>query len=119
MIDVFKFIYDRVGNIGNRLMEEITRIVEPKIKAATGDSVELISNSNGMARYMLPDKREVTFWLEKSIVDGITATTRIEPVWNSYDAKLKILQPMKIGSVGRAVLKKACTKQSMPYRQRA
>jgi hypothetical protein len=119
MIDVFKFIYDRVGNIGNRLMEEIKQIAEPMIRAVTGDEVELIKNCHGMERYMLPDKPEIRFWLEQAIIEGVIKTSRIDPIWNSYEAKLKILKPLKIKSTEKAALKKACLEQSMPYRNRA
>jgi hypothetical protein len=118
MIEIFEFITSSLGRVGFWLREDLKRTIEDRVAAIIGSYPEL-EIENGHARHYLPDSQEVRFLMRAAIIEGLTKTGQVEPRWNSYDAKLKIIAPLKISRQERLALQKACEAQARPYRQRA
>jgi hypothetical protein len=118
VIEIFKFIYGRLGPLGFWLREDLKRTIEDRVRKGTGLLPEL-GSEEGHACYFLPDTDEIRFWMDQAIIEGITKTGQVEPRWNSYQTKLEILKPMKLNRQQKSALKKACDLQAQPYRQRA
>ena len=118
MIEIFEFINDTLGPIGFWLREDLKRTIENRVAGMIGSYPEL-EIENGHARHYLPDTQEVRFLMRQAIIEGVTKTGQVEPRWNCYDEKLKILAPLKISRQERLTLQKACEAQAQPYRQRA
>jgi hypothetical protein len=118
VIEIYKCITDNLGDLDFWLRLEIKNAIEDRVHEATGILPEL-EVENGQDMYYLPDTELVRFWIPHAMAQAVTNSRRVEPFWDSYPAKLKILRPLKIGKEGRTALKKACDLQTLPYRQRA
>ena len=118
MIEIFRFIQDTLGPLGFWLREDLKRTIEDRVAAVIG-SYPALEIENGWVCHYLPDSPEVRLLMRAAIIEGVTKTGQVEPRWNCYDEKLKILAPWKIGRQERLSLQKACQAQARPYRQRA
>lgn len=118
MIEIFRFIQVTLGDLRFWLREDLRRVVADRVEAAIGRFPE-ITIEEGRACYYIPDTDEVRQVMRLALVEGVIHTGQVEPRWNCYEAKLKLLRPLKISQKDRLALMKACEKQARPYRQRA